>query len=127
MAERGADRQARGRLGERLAAWFLERRGYRVVERNARIGRFEIDLVAECGGWLVLVEVKYRGPGSFERAAGALTAGQRRRLAAAAEAYAGRRGRARAARFDVVVIEESRERLIIEHHRDALGVSGELR
>lgn len=127
MPDHGLDRQARGRFGESFAAWFLRRRGYRIVERNLRLGRFEIDLVVERGGWLVLVEVKYRGPGSWVRAAQALSAGQRRRLAVAAEAYAGRQGTARFPRFDVVVIEESQERLTIEHHRDALGASGELR
>jgi putative endonuclease len=127
MPNRGLERQARGRFGEVLAAWFLRRRGYRIVERNLRLGRFEIDLVAERGAWLVLVEVKYRGSASWERAAGALSEAQRRRLAAAAEGYAARHATRGSLRFDVVVIEDTPERFAIEHHPDALGAGGELR
>lgn len=53
-------RQALGKLGERLATNALERRGYRVVERNFRCPAGEIDLVAEEGQDLVFVEVKTR-------------------------------------------------------------------
>ncbi len=123
----GIARQARGRLGEALAAWFLERRGYRIVERNARLGRFEIDLVIERGAWLVFVEVKYRSAGAWDGAARALRPDQRRRLAAAAAGYAARRAGGRATRFDVVTVQETSESLTVEHHRDALSGEGDLR
>jgi len=126
MAE-GNIRLLSGRLGERLAAWFLERRGYRVRERNVRVGRFEVDLVVERGGWLVFVEVKRRSGAAWERAAGVLSAAQRRRLAAAAEAYAAREGLAHAVRFDVVTVDEETRRLAIEHYPDAFGAAGEPR
>ena len=35
-----------GRWGERLAAWYLLCHGYRILERNYRYGRWEIDIVA---------------------------------------------------------------------------------
>jgi len=35
-----------GREGERIAAEFLERKGYRIVERNFRFHRNEIDIIA---------------------------------------------------------------------------------
>jgi putative endonuclease len=123
----GQVRLLSGRTGERLAAWFLERRGYRVRERNARVGRFEVDLVVERGGWLVFVEVKRRSGTAWERAAFALRAAQRRRLAAAAAAYAAREGRARAVRFDVVTVDEEARRLTVEHYPDAFGGAGEAR
>jgi putative endonuclease len=51
-----------GRSGERLAARWLERRGYRVLERNVRVSRDEADLVAldPDGETVVIVEVKTR-------------------------------------------------------------------
>lgn len=52
--------QALGRLGERLAANELEKRGYRLVSRNFRCSYGEIDLVAEDGSDLVFIEVKTR-------------------------------------------------------------------
>lgn len=47
-----------GRRGEAIAAWFLERHGARVVDRNLRVGHDEIDLLVELGGRRVAVEVK---------------------------------------------------------------------
>lgn len=47
-----------GRFGEEVAAGFIERRGGVVVARNLRVGRNEIDLLAEIGGERVAVEVK---------------------------------------------------------------------
>jgi putative endonuclease len=55
-----AGRKSLGRLGERLAANELERRGYCLVERNFRCPAGEIDLVAREGEDLVFVEVKTR-------------------------------------------------------------------
>lgn len=56
----GNPRQSLGRLGERLAATRLEKRGYRILERNFRCPYGELDLVAEEGSDLVFVEVKTR-------------------------------------------------------------------
>src|SRR5262249_53758210 len=120
------DRRAIGTAGERLAEWFLVRRGYRTLERNGRVGRFEVDLVMEKGDAIVLVEVKTRGASSWGGAARALGAAQRTRLAQAACAYAARFP-GRDLRIDVVTVEESAECLVVEHHRDAFGASGALR
>jgi putative endonuclease len=55
-----AGRKSLGRLGERLAANELERRGYRLLECNFRCQAGEVDLVAREGEELVFVEVKTR-------------------------------------------------------------------
>jgi putative endonuclease len=54
-----------GRRGEALAARYLRRKGWKIVCRNARTGRGEIDLVAIDGGTLVFVEVKSRSERSW--------------------------------------------------------------
>jgi putative endonuclease len=54
------DAKKLGRWGESVAAHHLQARGYRIVERNWRCQRGEIDLVAETEGMLVFVEVKTR-------------------------------------------------------------------
>jgi len=53
-------RQELGREGESRAARFLETRGYRIVARNVRAARVEIDLIVRRGSMLVFVEVKSR-------------------------------------------------------------------
>jgi len=49
-----------GRIGETIAAEYLNLIGYEIIERNLRIGRNEIDIVASDGDCLVFVEVKTR-------------------------------------------------------------------
>lgn len=49
-----------GCAGEWIAAQYLRRRGLRVVARNVRRGRDEIDIVLLEGSTLVFVEVKSR-------------------------------------------------------------------
>lgn len=47
-----------GKMGEEIAASFLQGKNYEIVERNYRRYRGEIDLIARDGGYLVFVEVK---------------------------------------------------------------------
>ena len=49
-----------GAQGEALAARYLQRQGYHIIERGVRTGRGENDLVARHGQTLVFVEVKTR-------------------------------------------------------------------
>ena len=53
-------REVPGRRGEDVAARHLSRQGLRVIARNVRQGRAEIDIVAVDGTTLVFVEVKSR-------------------------------------------------------------------
>lgn len=80
-----ADHRRRlGAYGERLAADFLERRGAVITDRNRRVGRGEIDLIARLDGEQVAVEVKTRVEHRLGTAADAFTAakgGQVRALA----------------------------------------------
>jgi putative endonuclease len=54
-----------GRKAEELAARRLERRGWRVLERNARTRYGELDIVALDGRTLVFVEVKAGRQGAY--------------------------------------------------------------
>lgn len=59
-----------GRIGERVAVTFLERKGYTIIERNYRKPWGEIDIIAEKGGVVRFVEVKAVSremPGSVTR------------------------------------------------------------
>jgi len=49
-----------GERGERLAARTLRRNGYSILERNAHLGRYEIDIIAREEDTVVFVEVKTR-------------------------------------------------------------------
>lgn len=54
-----------GAYGENLAANFLVRRGYKIIDRNFRTNFGEIDLIASKGDELLFVEVKTRTASSF--------------------------------------------------------------
>jgi putative endonuclease len=71
-----------GQRGERLAADHLARSGYRVLERNYRTARGELDLIAVGKGSLVFCEVKTRlaASGGQPRPLDAIGPLKRRRL-----------------------------------------------
>ena len=98
------DRAALGRWGEDLAARELRRRGYAVLERNQRVGRGEVDLVARHGGTVVLVEVKTRRASGFGEAREAISTAKARRLVALGRRYAQAAGESDW-RIDVVAID----------------------
>lgn len=47
-----------GNSGEELAANFLSKSGYKIIERNYRWARGEIDIIAEKESMLIFIEVK---------------------------------------------------------------------
>jgi len=96
-------RRALGIEGERRAADYLARRGYRIIERNVRCGGVEVDLVVGRGSLVVFVEVKARRSQRFGPPYGAVDGAKQARLMRAAAAWLGAHpGRARRVRFDVV-------------------------
>lgn len=51
--------------GERRALLHYRLRGYRLLDANARVGRYELDLVLRRGKRLLFVEVKGKGGAAF--------------------------------------------------------------
>lgn len=95
-----------GREGEKRAAAYLKRKGYRIVEQNVRAGGVEIDLVVRRGRTVVFVEVKTRRSRRFGPAELAVDARKQSRLIRGAVAWLARKGRGVArARFDVIAWE----------------------
>jgi putative endonuclease len=54
------DRKKLGGLGEDVAGKYLERQGYKILERNWRQGRHEFDIIASKAGETIICEVKTR-------------------------------------------------------------------
>ena len=103
---RDPDRAELGALGERLAAKYLEKKGYRILERNFRCRMGEIDLIALRGSDLVFTEVKLRKDASYGEAREFVTASKQRKLLLTAEYYLSARPWAQdlQARFDVIEV-----------------------
>ena len=110
-----------GAQAEARAAEFLQRKGYRVVDRNWTCRGGEIDLVCLDGdGTLVFVEVRARRSSSHGTPLETVVDVKRRRLVRAAGIYVHMKGRHDAAcRFDVVAISGD----VVEHVEDAFGAT----
>jgi putative endonuclease len=113
-----------GDRGERAAARFLRRRGYRIVLRGFRTPHGEIDLIARDGDTLVFVEVKARRRGE---PAEAVTREKQTRLSLASLQFLKRYGLLeQRCRFDVVAVvwADDRREPRIEHFPNAFEVQG---
>jgi len=105
------DRQIAFRWGlsaESRAAAFLLVKGYRIVARRFKSPFGEIDIIARRSGTLVFVEVKARD--GLDEAAEAVTARQKGRIVAAAEAWLSRHPDqvSNPMRFDVMLVAPGR-------------------
>jgi putative endonuclease len=113
-----------GRAGEDLAARWLEAQGMRVLCRNFRHRRNEIDLVVRDGQTVAFVEVKTRRLGPGGAPAAAVGPAKRRRIASAAAAWiVARPGEGREFRFDVIEVTNAPGRApLVEHWPDAFRI-----
>ncbi len=112
------ERKRLGRWGEEKAEAFLSEKGYRIVERNYRGGRGEIDLICEDGETLVFVEVKTRSHSEFSAPEEAVDQRKRRQLIRLGKRFLVENnlwGKVDC-RFDVVTVDYERG---IEHIEDA--------
>ena len=92
---------------EGFASEFLKKKGYRILERNYRTHRGEMDIVAEDAGDLVFVEVKARRGDQFGGPHAAVEWRKQQQLIRVAVHYMARhRIHNRNCRFDLVLISE---------------------
>lgn len=115
-----AARRNTGMAGEDAAARHLESKGYRVLHRNWRKGRLELDVICRHGDCLVFVEVKTRSLGSLSRPDQALDVRKRAALIRAAKLYLSEFGLwDDPCRFDLVAVTDSGQGLDIVHYENA--------
>ena len=87
MTGRVDARRGLGKMGEELAARQLVAAGYEIVARNWRCQEGELDLVAQQGECLVVVEVRTRRGKALGTPEESVTPAKQARLIALAEAY----------------------------------------
>lgn len=116
------DTVSQGRLGETIAAAYLELAGYRVLARNQRDGPREIDLVATAPGFWVVVEVRLRRSTAHGRAEETIAGHKRRDLLRAGRSLWLRDGREHGRlRFDLVTLEPRPGGLALRHFPNFLS------
>lgn len=101
-------RRAMGAAGEEAALRYLKRRGFRLLDRNLRLGRAgELDLVMNDRGTLVFVEVKAMLAGEVITGLDKIHVTKQRKLCALGALYLQRQGGVgpyKAVRFDAVEV-----------------------
>ena len=108
-----------GREGEREARAYLEKREYNILHTNWRWHHYELDIVAEKEGELVVVEVKTRDYESLLSPEEAVDRKKIRRIVAAADAYVRHYNLDLPVRFDIMILLGSDGAYQIEHIEDA--------
>ena len=93
-----------GRIGEDVAARYLQSHGYAILERNHRGPMGEVDMIARQGDTLVFVEVKARATAREGAGLLAVSARKQNRLLRTALQYLSTHACDCPARFDVVEI-----------------------
>lgn len=125
MVKRGILNRLLGNRGERAAAKYLKRKGYRILARQSRSRIGEIDLIAIDGDTIVFIEVKTRSSHAAGHPSEAITYAKRRQLTRAALVWLKRRRLLdHRARFDVVAITWNDRKPLIEHYQNAFEPVG---
>ena len=113
----------KGLAGEQLAVRFLEKQGFRILERNYRNRLGEIDIVAEERGVLVFVEVRTLQASAGHSPEETILPKKQQRISRTAVAYVQhKRLEDRPARFDVVSVTLDGTRSALAHFPDAFEV-----
>ncbi len=98
-------RQDLGRWGEAVAAAFLRKQGYRIVEQNFTCPLGEIDIVARQGERLVFVEVKTKAVAGILPPRYSVDRSKQRQIVRVSRWYLKEKKASRArCRFDVVEV-----------------------
>ena len=115
-----------GTHGERVAEKHLVDRGYRILDRNWRWRKGELDLVAEQGKEIVFVEVKSRRSQTYGPPEESITRAKREKLIQTAYAYLGSANRQDSPwRIDVVAIDMDRDGEVVRLEHIVSAVEGE--
>ncbi|CAM4254893.1 YraN family protein [Saccharibacillus endophyticus] len=115
-------RKDKGRAAEEAATSYLQRQGWRIIERNWSCRSGELDIVAEQGEILLFVEVRSRSGLGYGMPAESIDARKIGQVRRTAEVYLHRFGVSdRQIRFDAVAVMLGRNLEIrsLEHIEDA--------
>ncbi len=121
-------RQTFGRAAEQAAADHLTRAGWRLLGRNVRVGRGELDLIARRGPVLAFVEVKARCSGACGAPEDAVNGRKRHQVGRLAEIWLASHTRALHGitdiRFDIIAVDARTSPVVLRHIPAAFTLDG---
>lgn len=115
-----------GRIGENIAAKYLESKGYRIIKRNYRIRYAEIDIIAESEGRIIFVEVKTRANDRLGLPAEAVNIYKQKKIILAASVFLQNEKYCDCAcRFDVIEVYYTDKEIKVRQIENAFETGGE--
>lgn len=111
-----ADHNEFGKVAEDLAANFLEKLNYKILVRNYRYMKAEVDIIAEFEDEIIVVEVKARGTDAFMEPQEAINKKKMKLLISAANEFSENFKKDLNTRFDVItVLPDEKNKLQVTH------------
>ena len=108
-----------GKKGEQKAVDFLLAKGYKIIEKNYRFQKAEIDIIAQKEDTLICVEVKTRSSDYFGNPQDFVDAKKIKSLVKAMDHYVISKDLDVDVRFDIIAILKQNNQMKIEHIQDA--------
>ena len=114
-----ADHNELGKEGEDLAVAHLLKNGYKIVARNFRYQKAEVDIIARKKDVLAVIEVKTRSTPDFGDPQNFLKQKQINSLVKAIDFFVNEHDLEVNVRFDIIAIIKNKADTKIEHLKDA--------
>lgn len=114
-----AEHNKLGTKGEKLAVEFLQNNGYKILERNWRFKKIEIDIIAQKNNMLAIVEVKTRSSNYFGNPQDFVNQKKIRLLVEGVNQYVISKNIDLEIRFDIIAIIKTPTQFKIEHLENA--------
>lgn len=114
-----AIQQIRGEKGEEIAANYLEKNKYEIIDRNYRAKKSEIDIICKEGETIVFVEVKTRSSIKFGTPETFVNEAKITKIIEGAEAYMKENDWSGPIRFDIISVMLFKGKHDVTHFKDA--------
>lgn len=108
-----------GKKGEDLAVELLQKNNYKILERNWRFKKAEVDIIAIKNDVLAVIEVKTRSSNYFGNPQDFVNQKKIQLLVEAINEYVTKKDLDVEVRFDIVAILKNQKEFKIEHLKDA--------
>jgi putative endonuclease len=108
-----------GQKGEDVAVEHLKKAGFKILSKNWKWGKHEIDIVAENKDFIVFAEVKTRAEDFHMHPVTAITRDKQKSIIFAADGYIRKFNIDKESRFDVITVIKKNEEFDVDHIEDA--------
>lgn len=105
-----------GKLAEELAVDYLERNQYKILAKNFRYQKAEIDIIAEYENQIIIIEVKARATDTFIEPQEAVNKKKIRLLILAANYFIEENNLDKEVRFDIISVLPNEKKTLEIHH-----------